>query len=166
MRRKSLVYIVRGGIIAALYLTLTLVFAPISFGAVQFRISESLTVLPMFFPEATAALFAGCLVSNMISGFGIADMIFGSLATLIAAYLTSKIKNKYLAPIPSVLINGIVIGGMIAFMSASSDKAAFVTVFLMNLLTVGAGQAVVCYLLGVPLATAIERILPRINKKI
>ncbi len=165
MRRKSLVYMVRGGIIAALYMTLTLVFAPISFGAIQFRISEALTVLPMFFPEATAALFVGCLISNMISGFGIADMVFGSLATLIAAFLTSKIKNKYTAPLPSVFINAAVIGGMIAFMSSSSDKTAFLTVFFTNFLTVGIGQATVCYLLGVPLATAVERLLPRINKK-
>ncbi len=165
MKSRSLVYIVRGGLIAALYLALTMIFAPISFGSIQLRVAEALTVLPMFFPESVFALAFGCLVSNMVSSFGVADMILGSFATLTAAVITSKIKNKYLAPIPSVIINALVVGGMIAYMS-SSDKTVFFTVFATNFLTVGAGQAIVCYSLGIPLATAVERILPRSKNNI
>ncbi len=167
MKRRSLIYTVRGGIITALYLALTLIFAPISYGAVQFRISESLSLLPMLFPESVLALFAGCLISNMMSSLGIVDMIFGSVATLAAAYLTSKIKNKYIAPIPSVLINAAVVGGMTAYMSSPSDANVFFSVFAVNFLTVGAGQAVVCYLLALPLISGFERLLPKLrNKKI
>ncbi len=165
MKRKSLMYTVRGGIIAALYLTLTLIFAPISFGAVQFRISEALTVLPMYFPEAVPALFVGCLLSNTVSSFGVADMVFGSLATLVAACITSRMKNKYLAPLPSVVINAAVIGAMTAFMSSTGNVTVFLTVFVTDFLTVGIGQAAVCYLLGVPLAAAVGKIMPKFNKK-
>ena len=75
-------------LIAALYTGLTFVLAPISFGPVQFRVSEALTLLPFCLPEAVPGLFIGCLISNMLGGFGIIDIVLGSAATLAAAWIT------------------------------------------------------------------------------
>ena len=107
-------FIVRSAIIAALYFALTYVFQPISFGVVQFRISEVLTVLPFFTATAIPGLFVGCLLSNiLLGGLGLLDMILGSAATLIAAFLTYKFKNKWLAPLPPVVVNGVLVGIML-----------------------------------------------------
>ena len=73
---------------AALYAGLTMALAPISFGVVQFRVAEALTLLPFIMPEAVPGLFVGCLLANFLGGFGIIDVVFGSAATLAAACLT------------------------------------------------------------------------------
>lgn len=142
----------RGGLIAALYAAATLAAYPISFGAVQFRISEALCVLPMLFPEAVPALFVGCVVSGFFSPNAIVlDAALGSLATLAAAALTRKLRRKpVLAVIPPVLINAVVVGAVIAY-SVTGIGAGFGASFLYNMLTVGAGQVVSCCALGLPL---------------
>ena len=86
--QKSTLIIVRAGLIAGLYVALSLITMPIASGAIQFRISEALTILPLFFVEAIPALFVGCLLSNLITGCLILDIIFGSIITLIASILT------------------------------------------------------------------------------
>ncbi|MBR0203644.1 MAG: QueT transporter family protein, partial [Synergistaceae bacterium] len=78
----------RGALIAALYAALTILLAPISYGPVQCRVSEAFTLLPFYLPEAVPGLFIGCIFANFIGGYGLPDMVFGSLATLIAAFLT------------------------------------------------------------------------------
>ena len=88
------------GMIAALYVTLTVALSPISFGPVQFRVAEALTLLPFFMPEAIPGLFVGCFLSNLAGGFGLIDIIVGSGATLFAAWLTSKMPNIWLAALP------------------------------------------------------------------
>lgn len=143
----------RAAVIGALYCAMTLIFAPVSFGAIQFRISEALCVLPFLMPEAVPGLFIGCLVSNILYS-NILDIVFGSLATLLAAYLTSKIKNKYLSPLPAISVNAVVIGAIIAY---SFSKEAFMQSFLLNICTVGTGEAVVCYALGIPLLLLFEK---------
>lgn len=156
--KRVLLYIARGAVTSALYVALTLAFAPISFGAVQFRISEALMVLPMFFPESVWALTLGCLISNFASSFGWIDIVFGTLATLLACLYCSLIKNKYLAPIPAVLFNGVIVGAVITYFEADGlSLAAFLKVFAFNALTVGLGEAVVCWGLGVPLAIALQK---------
>ncbi len=89
----------RAGVIAALYVVTSLILFPFSFGIFQFRISEALTVLPLFFPESVPALFVGCLVTNVFGGGGIADVAIGSFATLLAAVCTffagKAIKDKF-----------------------------------------------------------------------
>ena len=80
-------YLTHAAIIAAVYVVLTIIFAPISYGQVQVRISEALTVLPYFTPAAIPGLFIGCIIANIYGGAGIIDIIFGSLATLFAAFL-------------------------------------------------------------------------------
>lgn len=102
--------IAQGAAIAAVYVVLTLIFAPISFGAMQVRIAEALTILPLFTPAAIPGLFVGCLLANIIGGAVVWDVIFGSLATLIGAaggWLLRK--NRWLVPIPAIAANTIII---------------------------------------------------------
>ncbi|MEF9989213.1 MAG: QueT transporter family protein [Christensenellaceae bacterium] len=137
-------------LIAAIYATLTLALAPISFGAVQLRVSEALSILPFFTAAAVPALFVGCLISNIFgSALGLLDIIAGSLATLCAAFIASKIKNKWLVPLPSVIINAFVVGWVL-YLSLGVP-------FFINVLWVGIGQALACYGLGMPLLFILEK---------
>lgn len=162
--KKKTSALARAGLIAALYAALTLAVYPMSFGSMQLRLSEAMTLLPMFMPEAVPGLFVGCIVANLLTPHNILlDAVFGSLATLIAAYLTSKIKNRWLAPIPPVIINALIVGAVITVSTSGRDAAA--TVFLLNMLYVGAGQAIVCYGIGVPLTYIFEQIKNRRNRR-
>ena len=138
-----------GAIIASMYTALTLLFAPISYGAIQFRISEALAVLPYFAPVAVDGLFIGCLISNIFGGNGIHDILFGSLATLAAAIATYRIRSKLLAPLPPVVINAVVIGAMLSLLYELD--------LFMSMLTVGIGQFVVLYALGLPLIFLLDK---------
>ena len=80
--------IVLGAVIAALYVALTLPFAPIAYGPVQFRISEALTILPYFTPAAVPGVTLGCLLSNILMGAPLPDIVFGTIATLVGAFAT------------------------------------------------------------------------------
>ena len=100
---KKILFIVQAAIVAALYAALTLIFLPLSFGhnIFQFRISEALTVLPALLPASIPGLFVGCIVSNILGGFGPIDIIFESLATLLAALVSRYIRNyPFLVPLP------------------------------------------------------------------
>lgn len=146
MSVKSIAF---AGIIAAAYVALTLLFAPISFSQIQFRISEALTLLPVLSLSSVPGLFLGCLIANLITGQPWQDVLFGSLATLIAAVLTRFFrKNIWLAALMPVVVNAVVIGLMLRFVYGLSLYISF--------LTVGAGQALVCYLLGVPMVKVLE----------
>ncbi len=144
-------FLAKSALVAALYALLVLAFAPLSFGPVQFRVAEALTLLPWLFPEAVLGLFVGCLVSNLFGGLGIVDMVFGSLATLLAAWLTRRMPNVILAAVPPVVVNALVVG---TYLSLLLDVPLVATI-----LYVGLGEAGVCFLLGVPLATLMARIL-------
>jgi uncharacterized membrane protein len=137
--------------IAAIYVLLTFVFAPLSFNYIQFRVSEVLTVLPFFTPLAIPGLFIGTLIANLLSPVGIYDVIFGSLATLIAAYWTSRIKNRYLAPLPAVLVNAVIIGILLGTIGGLPIAIPWLMLY------VGIGQLGVCYLLGLPFMFLLER---------
>lgn len=141
-------------VIAAGYFALTVLLAPISFGALQFRVSEVLCILPYFFPESAMGLFVGCLLSNLLGGFGIIDVVFGSLATLLAAVMTMKIKIKWLACLPPVVVNGLVIGAVLAY---TLNPEEFLRFYVIYGLQVFAGQLGVLYLLGLPLMYALPR---------
>ena len=108
-------------IIAALYTVMSLMSSVfgLTYGAIQCRFSEALTVLPFFLPEAIPGLFVGCLVTNLMSTVGPLDIILGSMATLLAALWTAKMPNKWLAPLPPVICNAVIIGAMIAWYEAS-----------------------------------------------
>lgn len=147
------------GIIAALYTVLSLfsnVFG-IAYGPIQCRFSEALTVLPFFLPEAVPGLFIGCLVTNLMSTVGPLDIIFGSLATLLAALWTRRMPSKWLAPLPPVLCNAVIIGAMIAWYEVGFT-GAFSGAFAYNAFTVGLGEAIACYVLGLLLLQLLPRV--------
>ena len=135
--------------VAALYAVLTVALSPISYGPVQLRVSEALTLLPWYRPEAVLGLFAGCVVANFFGGYGLVDMIAGSCATLIAALLTRKAKNIWLAALYPVLSNMFIIGAMLHILIDVP--------LVMTCIYVGLGEACACYLLGVPLMKTLER---------
>ena len=142
-------YWVRAAMIAAIYVVITLIFAPISYGVIQVRISEMLMVLPYFTIAAVPGLFVGCMIANIFGGFGMLDIVFGSLATLISAYLVTKIKTKYLVPLPPVIINAIIVGAVLSTVLEMP--------FYMTAIWVGIGQVIACYGLGYPLLLFLEK---------
>ncbi|MCK5126546.1 MAG: QueT transporter family protein [candidate division Zixibacteria bacterium] len=148
------------GIIAALYLAITLTpgINTISYGPVQFRIAEALTVLAFIFPGAIFGLFAGCLLANLFGGIGIHDVVFGSLCTLIAAWTTYQLRKTnlpILAPLPPIIINAF---GVSAYLHYFFDIPYWILVG-----QIGFGQAVVCYVLGYPLLLMIIKRQNRFN---
>ena len=141
--------IANGALIAALYAVLTVVLAPISYGPIQFRVSEALTLLPFYLPEAMPGLFFGCVIANFFGGFGLIDMIVGSIATLLAALFTMKSKNIFVAAFWPVIFNAIIIGAELNYLIQSP--------LLLTCLYVGLGEAGACYIVGVPLMKLLER---------
>jgi len=140
----------RAAAVAALYAAVTLLLQPFSFGPLQLRVSEALTLLPVLWPESIAGLFVGCFLSNLIGGYGLVDAVIGGGATLLAALLTYALrKNKWLAALPPVLVNAVAIG---ILLHAVAKAPLFLT-----MLYVGTGQAAACYALGIPLLVTLER---------
>ncbi len=151
---KRLLFFIQAAIIAAMYAALTIGFQPICYGQIQVRVSEVLTVLPFFTPAAIPGLFVGCLLANVFSPIGLADVIFGSLATLIAAYVTSKMRKTYLAPLPPVIVNGIVVGFELYYVYKLPLFASMGWVAL--------GEIIVCYGVGYFLVLTLDKNKERI----
>ena len=148
--------IAAAGLIAAVYAVLTVLLPIPQYGAVQLRVAEAMTVLPFLFPEAVPGLVAGCFLANLFSPF-LLDCVFGTLATLIAAVWTSRVKHPILAPLPPVICNAVIVGAEIAWFAAGEGEN-FWRAYAFNALTVGAGEAVACYLLGTLLLAALARV--------
>ena len=143
----------RGAIIAALYAATTLLLAPISYGEIQIRIAESLTLLPILLPEAVPALTIGCLLANVLGGCTIFDIVFGTLATLLAAICTRRLRSHLrLASAMPVLFNGVIVGTVVHYAYAPVIPLPLCMVF------VALGEAVSCMLLGPVVLRAAERI--------
>ena len=126
MKAFSTKKIVFCGLIAALYVVLTWVLGEFSYGPIQFRISECLTVLPYLFPEATVGLTVGCLLANLFSPVGPLDLVFGTAATLLGAIGTQLCRKKklfWLAPLPPVVANALLIGWMLTIYA--DEKSVF-----------------------------------------
>lgn len=152
MNKKTL-YVTQSAAIAAIYIVLVFVFQYSSFGPIQFRIAEALTVLPYFTPAAIPGVTIGCLLSNILFEADILDIIFGSLATLIAAVLSYQLRsNKFLVPIPPILVNAIVIPWVLKYAYFESDPIPFM------MLTVGLGQLVSAGVIGMILLFALEKV--------
>ena len=150
-------------ITGAAYAVLTIALAPISYGAVQFRISEALCILPFFIPDTAAGLFIGCLAANIMTG-NVFDIIFGSLATLLAGICTALTGRmgrsaavKLLACLPPVIINALVVGAVITGAYNGMSITGHMGIYLINALQVGAGEAAVMYALGFPLMLYLPR---------
>ena len=155
MKNKTTLYIANGAMIAAIYVVLTLLLAPISYGAMQVRISEALCILPMFTSAAIPGLFVGCLLANLLGGAVIWDVIFGSLATLIGAaggYLLRK--NRWLVPIPSVAANVVIIPLVLKYGYGVDMALPLLAAYL------AAGESIGCYVLGEILCSALKRLKP------
>lgn len=152
MKNTSLRDIVFSALVGALYVVLCYfgnIFG-LNFGVIQCRFAEALTVLPFLCPATAWGLFAGCILSNLLSPYGLPDLIFGSLATLLAGLLTARCRSKWLAPLPLVLLNGLIVGALLAWYE-TGFTAAFPGVFLFNALSVGISELLVCCILGLPL---------------
>lgn len=166
--KKNVLFIAVSAVIAAMYAGLTYLAAAmnLAYGPVQFRFSEALTVLPAFTPAAVPGLALGCFIANLTSPFGIVDWVFGTLASFVAAVGTlavSRIRFKgiaWLAPLPPVIANAVIVGLEICCFSDAgvfSWGNASLAGFLSGAVSVGIGELVVCYALGVPLMIAIEK---------
>lgn len=153
----------RAALIAALYLLLTILFQPISFGAVQFRISEALTLLPIITVDAVPGLFVGCLLANLLGGGIWYDVALGTIATLLAALCTRRLRNKpLLAAFMPVLFNGIIVGPVVYMAYVRAPGAAISWPLLFSSMgTVALGELVVCYILGLLLLKALSRLPQR-----
>jgi uncharacterized membrane protein len=127
----------RIGIIAGAYSALTILFGPWSYGPVQVRPSEALTVLPFFAPDAVIGLTLGCFIANVLGPVGLPDVIFGTAATGIAAWLTARSKSVHLAPLPPVIVNAMIVS---AYLSAWAGLPYWATAAYVGLgETVGTG---------------------------
>jgi len=142
-------FITEAAVIASVYAALTIILAPISYGMIQVRISEALTILPYFTPAAIPGLFVGCIIANIVGGNGLVDIIFGSLATLLAAFLSYKMPKRYLVPVPPIIINAVVVGAVLSYL--------FELDLLVSMGWVALGQTVACYGLGYPLLLQLEK---------
>ena len=141
-------------VIAAVYAALTIALAPISYGPVQFRVSEALTALPFLMPGTVWGIFAGCILANLYTG-SVVDIVFGSLATLLAALLTARIgkqgstiKSRLLGCLMPVVFNAVIIGAVLTWGYEIRPFPEPLASFGFNALTVGLGEAGVLYFLG------------------
>ena len=153
MRNKNAAFLTQAAMIAAIYVVLTYVFAPISFGEIQVRIAEALTILPLFTPAAVPGLFIGCLVGNIIGGALLPDIVFGSIATLIGAICTYLLRNQkpVFGTIPPMVSNTIIV----PFVLKYAYGVALPIPFLM--VTVGVGEIISCGILGMIVHYALNR---------
>ncbi len=143
---KNTKFLLQAAVISAVYAALTILLMPLSYGVMQVRVSEALTILPFFTPAAIPGLFVGCLVSNMVGPYGILDMVIGSSATLIAAICSYFFRRSpILVPLPPVIANGVLIGGMLYY--AYSVPMPLIACILW----VAAGELIACYAIGYPL---------------
>lgn len=157
MTKLSLRQIALAGLIAAVYVLLTLVLMPLSFGVYQVRIAEALTVLPFLTGSAVPGLFIGCLLANIFGGMGWVDIVFGSLITLLAALATYGIRRKfkdsplglYLAPLPPVLFNAF---GVSVYLAPLLNMNYWFSVQM-----IGLGQLISCYVIGLPLLILLRK---------
>ena len=149
----SVLFMAQAAMIAAIYVVLTMVFAPFSYGEVQVRISEALTILPVFTPAAIPGLFIGCLISNILGGCIVPDIIFSSLATLIGAVFTYTLRNssKFLAPLPPIIANILIVPFVLRY-----GYQVPLPIPLM-MLTVGIGEVISCGILGMIVYTALNK---------
>ena len=162
----SLSVMVQAAMIAAIYVVLT--FIANAFGlanyAVQVRFSEALTILPYFTPAAIPGLFIGCLLSNILTGCALPDVIFGSIATLLGALGTYALRRwKWCAPICPIISNMVVVPLVLIYgYGLLIEGFSVLQCFGYYCLTVGAGEVISCGILGMTLLFTLEKYRSRI----
>ena len=162
---------------AALYAALTIGLAPISYGPVQFRVSEVLTVLPFLMPSTVSGIAVGCILANLYTG-SVLDIVFGSLATLLAGLATawfgkkgSTVKNRILGCLMPVVFNAVIVGAVLTWGYQIQERSTPLASYGFNALTVGLGEAAVLFAPGYPLLTQLPKIksvrefIDRVNQK-
>lgn len=165
--KKNARHLTTGAVVAALYVVLSAVFAPISFGqgslfglpGVQFRVAEILTVLPALTSSAIPGLAIGCLLSNLLIGnLGPVDIVLGTTATLLAAIAARALRrHPPLVPLAPIVINALIVGSYLPFL-LHIDMA-----IPLSIAVVAAGEAGVVYLLGLPMFYTLQRIDRRMD---
>lgn len=159
-KKTSTVYLVQAAFIAAVYVALTMFLKPISFSGTQLRVAEALTILPVLTPAAVPGLTIGCILANISSPYGMADIICGSLATLLAALCSRATRNVTFKGVPilsavfPVVFNAVIIGAEI---SALNTGGFTWPVFGAMASSVGMGQCLACFALGLPLCAALSK---------
>lgn len=154
MRNKKVTQMIQAAMIAAIYVVLVVIFDYWSFGPIQFRVAEALTILPFFTPAAIPGLFIGCFLANFMGGAILADVAFGSLATLIGAvgtYLLGKVKLKWISPLPPIIANTLIVPFVLKYGYGAEEAIPYM------MLTVGVGEVIVCGILGLLLLTVLEK---------
>ena len=155
MRNKHVLHMVQAALIAAMYVVLTWVanLLRLANGVIQVRFSEALTILPFFTPAAIPGLFIGCLIGNILGGAILPDIIFGSIATLIGAFFTWKLREKspYLAPVPPIIANILIVPFVLRIVYGAPDSIWYLTA------TVGIGEVISCGILGMLLLFALQK---------
>ena len=162
MKQKKSVFITQAALIAAMYTALTVLIAAFNLasGAVQVRLSEALTVLPVFTPAAVPGLFVGCFLSNLITGCALWDVLFGSLATLLGALGTRLLRSRpLLAVLPPIVSNTLIVPVILAKVYGVPDSIWFL------MLTVGIGEVISCGILGSILQKALKPYQKQIFKE-
>ncbi len=155
-------------VVGALYAILTMVLAPISYGPLQFRISEALCVLSYFTPAAAWGLFIGCAIANTLSAAGLPDVIFGSLATLIAClgmsavgkHMKDSLKSRLIACFLPVIVNAVIVGAMLTYAYIGLSPLEHPGAFAVCAGEVALGELPVMYLFGLPLMSWLPKYLP------
>lgn len=154
MKKNKVLFLTQAAMIAALYVVLTFVSNAfgLASGAIQIRISEALTILPYFSPVAVPGLFIGCLISNLLTGCALFDVIFGSLATLLGAIGTRMLRKwKWLAPLPPIISNTIIVPFVLTYVYALPGGIPYF------MLTVGIGELISCGILGMFLLSVLSK---------
>ena len=161
MRRFTPRDLTLAAVVAALYAVMGCfggIFG-LTFGPVQFRFAEALTVLPFLYPATAPGLAIGCLITNLLSPYGPIDIVMGTLATAIAAFLTAKMPKWYLAALPPILVNMVILAPMWSWAETGAINGAFWALCGFNAGTFVIGEAAVCYVLG----TILLQVLPRVS---
>ena len=160
MKDKKIQLLAQGALIAAIYVVLTWMFAAFSFGEIQIRLSEALAILPIFTPAAIPGLFVGCLLGNILGGAALPDIIFGSVASLIGAICTRKLRHilagrsklPIAAVIPPVVSNAIIVPFVLRYAYGITMPIPLM------MLTVGIGEIISCGVLGLILYGGLRRV--------
>ena len=154
-----MLYLTHAAVIAALYVVLTIIANALGLAnyAIQVRFSEALTILPFFTPAAIPGLFAGCLLSNLLTGCAVLDVVFGSIATLLGAIGTYLLrKKKWLAPLPPIAANILIVPFVLAYVYRFEGSIPYF------MITVGLGEIISCGVLGMMLLNVLQKYARRI----
>ena len=152
MRSKNVLFVSQAALIAAIYVVLTYFVSAFNLasGAIQVRVSEALTILPFFTPAAIPGLAIGCFLSNLLTGCLPMDVLCGSFATLLGAVGTYALRRyQWLVPLPPVLANTLIVPFVLAYVYGLEGGVPFF------MLTVGVGEVISCYVLGMILLNAL-----------